>query len=1004
MELPKDPSVLVLLVATDGAKWIPEVLSGLRAQQHRPIDILAIDNASSDGSGDLLVQALGARRVVTLERRVGYGRALAVALKVASDRDARADAFLLMHDDASLESGALDAMLEAMRGDGIGIVGAKLLEWSDPTLLQDVGMTTDRYGRGVQTVERGELDSGQYEGVREVLYATSAAILIHRSVVETVGLFDLRYVALRDDLDLCWRARLAGIRTVVTMEASARHASAGIRALRASPISRRSRYFADRNLIATLIKNYSWPRLVVALPATIVISLLNAILFFFSGRRSAAVQVLEAVQWNAVHLPSTLRARHRAQHGRRVRDAEIIELMHRGATRLRAQLERAVDLVVGTVDEASDADVDAPPPRLIDRIRAHPGATAALAVTIVWLVGARTLLFTGQIAGADLAPFPNGARDLIGEFFSGWRGPAAGGAAPASPGLALLGVLTVICVGSAWLAQRALLLGLPVMGAVSMFRLVRALGLGPGARRVAVVTYTLSPLFLASFGAGRIVDLVVLVAAPGLVLSLLRGAGVVSARGWRDTAAGIAGCALATSLAPWSLVFVAGATVVLLPVSAARATLLRRGGVMIAGALALLFPWSIELFRAGSPFGFGGRDPLAGMRDLLGLSPSFVHPVPSVLRYGLIVAAICGVVVVRADRRRVASAFGVLGTGGLFIAWAVERGVPWIAPRASLPLVASAVAACVLAGLAFDEASTRLGARAFGRAHLLAGVVGVALGAQLAASGAWLGRGAFGGLAEAGTLIPSFVASEAERAGAFRVAWIGGTATSPTVDVTGPGGGTMRTYLARPAGAGASALIRATGAIVSGSTGSGGRLLATFGVRYVIVRPDADSAVATAIARQVDLGFSRRFHGAMVYRNEIGLPVAASVRAPGWVVAGARGLDAAAGAEPSPLAGEGFTQHGSSGFVGVTGARAKTVMLAQDYSSRWRARIDGAVAKPARSFGWATRFLIPPGVHRVRIDWTGQRRHDLMLLVQLLIVGSFVGSWSQRAARDRGER
>src|SRR5205823_12601013 len=66
MELPDDPSILVLLVATDGAAWLPEVLKGLRAQQYRPIKVLAVDNApepSADGSGAILAKAFGVRRI-----------------------------------------------------------------------------------------------------------------------------------------------------------------------------------------------------------------------------------------------------------------------------------------------------------------------------------------------------------------------------------------------------------------------------------------------------------------------------------------------------------------------------------------------------------------------------------------------------------------------------------------------------------------------------------------------------------------------------------------------------------------------------------------------------------------------------------------------------------------------------------------------------------------------------------------------------------------------------
>src|SRR5512135_678987 len=147
MQVPAEPSILVLLVATDGAPWLPDCLRGLRAQQYRPIKVLAVDNASGDGSGAILAKAFGPRRVVTLERRIGYGRALAAGLKIAADRGLDADAFLLLHDDAALQPGALASMVETMQRTGAGIVGAKLLEWDDPSILQDFGQTTDRYGR-----------------------------------------------------------------------------------------------------------------------------------------------------------------------------------------------------------------------------------------------------------------------------------------------------------------------------------------------------------------------------------------------------------------------------------------------------------------------------------------------------------------------------------------------------------------------------------------------------------------------------------------------------------------------------------------------------------------------------------------------------------------------------------------------------------------------------------------------------------------------------------------
>lgn len=1004
MEFPDRPSVLVLLVATDGALWLPEVLRGLKAQKHRPIDILAVDNASTDATAEILSNALGERRVVSLDRRAGYGRALAVALRTATDRRLAADFFLLVHDDAELAPGAVAAMLEAMRRDGVGIVGAKLLDWAEPDRLQDIGQTADRYGRHVPRVERGELDQGQHDGIHEVLYSTSAAMLVSAAVVEDVGLFDPRYAVLRDDFDFCWRARLAGYRTVVTTTASARHASATMRNLRATPASNRVRYYSERNMIATLIKNYGGLHLALAVPMTVAISVMNILLFFITGRRASAIQVLEALEWNVVHLPSTLRARRRAQRARKTGDADITRLMHHGATRLRSQFERAVEVVVGDVDTGSEDDFDRPPPRMVDRARAHPGLASALLILAVVMLGARTLLFSGGIAGTDFAPFPSGAGDFFSAFWSGWRGAGYGGAAPATPGLAILGLLTMACGGSVWLAQRVLILGLPAIGVSGMFRLARALGLGSSGRRIATLAYAVSPLLLGAFGAGRLGDLVLIAAAPGILLALARAAGVAPRKGWRPAAAMVAGVALAASLSPWVLVFVVGAGAVFAISARGRARdVLALSATTVAGAVVLLFPWSLELFRSGSPLGSGGSDPPARMLDILALSPGAVRPLPVAIGISLTVAGALGFLMVPQERRPQARILGAIAIAAVIVGWAVVRGVPWIAPRASLPLAAASVALALLAGMGIESAS-RLGARQFGVAHLAVGTAVAMLLLQGVASAGWIAAGRHPGLVRAGTLVPSFIPAEEQTQGAFRILWVSGTASAPKVALSGARGTTMLSYLSRPAGAGDAALRRALAAIAGGATESGGRLLATLGVRYVIVRPEAGSTLADSFARQVDLAFSQRFTDSIVYKNQVGIPIAAGISTRGWILAGASGLDAAAGAEPTSGASAGFGRRSGARYVGSTTKATRQVLLAEDYSSQWRLRTGGKEIPPRRSFGWATRFVVSSAHREVEIIWVGQRFHRISALFQIAIMLAFAAWWSQRAARERGER
>jgi hypothetical protein len=834
-------------------------------------------------------------------------------------------------------------------------------------------------------------------------------LLVARELVEKIGLFDPRFVAMRDDFDLSWRARIAGYDTFVDPAAVARHASAAARDLRDSPVRGRTRYFSERNNLATLIKNYSLLRLVVAVPSSLLISMLNGMLYFVTGRRSSSVQILQALQWNIAHLPSTLRARARAQRNRTRSDVAVTDLMHHGASRLRAQLEGAVERVVGEVEEGSEEDVDKPRPRITDRIRAHPVGSLLLIALILGLVGARTLFFSQPLAGIDLFPFPSSMHSFFSEFASGWRGPAAGGAAPATPGLVLLGILSFLSFGSGWLAERVLVLGLPLVGALSMYRLAGALQMGSRGRRLAVVAYAVSPLMLGAFGGGRLPDLVLIALAPVLLLPILRAAGILADSGWRSTAAGVAGVAIATSLAPWSIAFVAGCglVVAVLCIGTRKTTagaVLRRTAMIIGGGLMLLLPWSTELFRPGSPLGGGGSDGAGTMTDMLALSAGPVRALPLALAFGLPVAGLAGLAASPPERRRSVAIFAGIAIVSIGVAWAIARGVPWIGPRPELALTGAAVAWSVLAGIGFDAAASRLRARAFGFQHFAAGVAGILLVVQIAAAGGWVARGDHSGLVASGDLVPSFLSEQASQQGSFRVAWVDGTLAAPTVALTGPEGQTMVRYLTRPAGHAAFHFRRAIAAIASNETESGGRLLATFGVRYVIVRPHADPALLAAIARQVDLAFSQHFHGATVYENHAGLPIATTVSAPGWVQASASRFEAAAGAEASPDAGPGLWQVDASGFRGRAATNATEIFLAEDYSAGWRARVDGKTLRPQHSFEWATRFSLPAKPNNIAITWAGQRWHRGALVLELMLIIGFAIRWSQRAARERGER
>src|SRR5437667_6355218 len=153
------PSVLVVLAVRDAAEWLRECLQALAAQTYPRVGVLAVDDASADGSNELLVQALGEGRVLRHDIRVGLSRCFDEA--VANPVAAEADFVLLLHDDAVLDPETVTRLVEATMLAGaerVGIVGAKIVDWGHPRRRRHVGRAGALFGRPYSALPAGAID------------------------------------------------------------------------------------------------------------------------------------------------------------------------------------------------------------------------------------------------------------------------------------------------------------------------------------------------------------------------------------------------------------------------------------------------------------------------------------------------------------------------------------------------------------------------------------------------------------------------------------------------------------------------------------------------------------------------------------------------------------------------------------------------------------------------------------------------------------------------------
>jgi GT2 family glycosyltransferase len=312
--------VAVVIPNWNGAHLLDACLLSLRAQDLPASSVIVVDNGSTDGSRELLRDHHPDVMVVALTSNRGFAGGVNAGFRAAIRSGA--DMVALLNNDAEADQGWLAALVSAGEAHPeAGVVTGKLL-LADGTHLDCAGEGMSVWGmpypRG-----RGEVDRGQYDVPDQVFAASGGASLYRVSMLLEVGLFDERFFAYLEDIDLSFRARLRGWDVRYAPAAVARHRMGATSATLPGFTYRHTL----RNLTLLYCKDMPaalWWR---SLPRFLV----EWALIASSGlRRGQVAAFATAVAGTVRHLPPTLRARRHVQRRRLVGDAEIAALLSPG--------------------------------------------------------------------------------------------------------------------------------------------------------------------------------------------------------------------------------------------------------------------------------------------------------------------------------------------------------------------------------------------------------------------------------------------------------------------------------------------------------------------------------------------------------------------------------------------------------------------------------------------------------------------------------------------------
>jgi len=324
------PIASAIVLNYNGRGFVEESVRSLLEQDLPGLEVLVVDNGSTDGSADDIERTFAGRlRVLRSPRNLGFGAGNNLGLRAARGRHV----ILLNNDAVAAPSFARELVAAAEGDDSVGMVAAKVLEYARRDVLDTVGhlLYPDGLNRG-----RGRLepDRGQYDACRTTLFPSGAAALYTRRMLDDIGLFDESFFLYGDDAELGLRGRVARWECALAPRAIAYHhysRSAGA-------YSRLKAFYVERNRVLVLFRLFPVSLILVS-PAYTAVRLALQAWGALTGRGAAgrlaantSIVQLAAIAMRAYAsalraLPSVLRERWRQRRRRRLRTPEFRRLL-----------------------------------------------------------------------------------------------------------------------------------------------------------------------------------------------------------------------------------------------------------------------------------------------------------------------------------------------------------------------------------------------------------------------------------------------------------------------------------------------------------------------------------------------------------------------------------------------------------------------------------------------------------------------------------------------------
>ncbi|MGO3638003.1 MAG: glycosyltransferase family 2 protein [Glutamicibacter arilaitensis] len=521
--------VTAIVASHDGADFLPRTLAALR-NQSRPIErFVGVDASSSDASLEVLQANLPSNAALLVADEGSLGLSLEVAVSQLPEARLDRDEWLwIIHDDSMPAPDALEQLTRAVEAsESVSIAGCKLLDIDNPRHLAEVGLSVDRKAQRLTLIDIDEVDQGQYDGRSDYFAVSSAGMFIRREVFEHLGGFDPAIPGRGDDVDLCWRNRLAGHRVVVVPSAKMYHQVEVVDSLAGPREAKRAEVFQRLKFASPLALPFLWIGLLLGGIGHFLVALL-------AKDPGHGFSHLGSVL-RGLFTPGKLAAsRRNVAQIREIPRRQVRKLMATGAQvreyRRNVTTGRGDGEVYGD-GSGADAMVEPSGDNFSDfvRIARPPRTTAVLSLILALLLSGaasmiawRSLLGSSALSGGALRPFSNTNQEIGANALSWWQNTTTGLSAPPDNSDLLFWLFSLLTFDHANEASVYLFFAAMPLAALSAWWGIGAVSRSRAVRFFAALIWALLPSLVSSLASGRVGSVLIHILLPLFFLAIIR--------------------------------------------------------------------------------------------------------------------------------------------------------------------------------------------------------------------------------------------------------------------------------------------------------------------------------------------------------------------------------------------------------------------------------------------------------------------------------------------------